>query len=92
MSWFSVCVHRLLVVYNCVFVLGRQCVVDDWPSIDHCFSIFQYSSPVFSELQAVFQHEVHPAEIAEKKDDYKKFYEQFGKCLKLVAGTWKFLP
>ncbi|CAE7252451.1 HSP90 [Symbiodinium natans] len=23
------------------------------------------------------------AEIAEKKDDYKKFYEQFGKCLKL---------
>ena len=22
------------------------------------------------------------AEIAEKKDDYKKFYEQFGKCLK----------
>jgi len=51
MSWFSVCVHRLLVVYNCVFVLGRQCVVDDWPSIDHCFSIFQYSSPVFSELQ-----------------------------------------
>ena len=85
MSWFSVCVHRLLVVYNCVFVLGRQCVVDDWPSIDHCFSIFQYSSPVFSELQAVFQHEVHPAEIAEKKDDYKKFYEQFGKCLKLCV-------
>ena len=34
MSWFSVCVHRLLVVYNCVFVLGRQCVVDDWPSTD----------------------------------------------------------
>ena len=28
------CVHRLLVVYNCVFVLGRQCVVDDWPSTD----------------------------------------------------------
>merc|ERR1712014_100067 len=25
------------------------------------------------------------AEIAEKKDDYKKFYEQFGKCLKLGA-------
>merc|ERR1712122_172237 len=23
------------------------------------------------------------AEIGEKKDDYKKFYEQFGKCLKL---------
>merc|ERR1739844_135227 len=23
------------------------------------------------------------AEIAEKKDDYKKFYEQFGKCMKL---------
>merc|ERR1711953_416029 len=23
------------------------------------------------------------AEIAEKKDDYKKFYEQFSKCLKL---------
>merc|ERR1712225_60375 len=23
------------------------------------------------------------AEIAEKKDDYKKFYEQFGKCIKL---------
>eukprot|EP00494_Astrolonche_serrata_P001530 UN01536 len=23
------------------------------------------------------------AEIAEKKDDYKKFYQQFGKCLKL---------
>ena len=23
------------------------------------------------------------AEIAEKKDDYKKFYEQFGRCLKL---------
>jgi len=23
------------------------------------------------------------AEIAEKKDDYKKFYEAFGKCLKL---------
>ena len=23
------------------------------------------------------------AEIAEKKDDYDKFYEQFGKCLKL---------
>ena len=23
------------------------------------------------------------AEIAERKDDYKKFYEQFGKCLKL---------
>merc|ERR1711936_422250 len=23
------------------------------------------------------------AEIAEKKDDYKKFWEQFGKCLKL---------
>merc|ERR1712238_626151 len=23
------------------------------------------------------------AETAEKKDDYKKFYEQFGKCLKL---------
>ena len=23
------------------------------------------------------------AEIAEKKDDYKKFYGQFGKCLKL---------
>merc|ERR1712186_324397 len=23
------------------------------------------------------------AEIAEKEDDYKKFYEQFGKCLKL---------
>merc|ERR1712167_344422 len=23
------------------------------------------------------------SEIAEKKDDYKKFYEQFGKCLKL---------
>merc|ERR1712031_104232 len=23
------------------------------------------------------------AEISEKKDDYKKFYEQFGKCLKL---------
>ena len=22
------------------------------------------------------------AEIAEKKDDYKKFYEQFGKCIK----------
>merc|ERR1712167_32806 len=25
------------------------------------------------------------AEIAEKKDDYKKFYEQFGKCFKLVV-------
>ena len=24
------------------------------------------------------------AEIAEKKDDYKEFYEQYGKCLKLV--------
>ena len=24
------------------------------------------------------------AEIAEKKDDYKEFYEQHGKCLKLV--------
>ena len=23
------------------------------------------------------------AEIAENKDDYKKFYEQFGNCLKL---------
>ena len=23
------------------------------------------------------------AEIAEKKDDYQKFYEQFGKCLEL---------
>merc|ERR1712002_1153416 len=29
------------------------------------------------------------AEIAEKKDDYKKFYEQFGKCLKLgVHEDW----
>ena len=25
------------------------------------------------------------AEFAEKKDDYQKFYEQFGKCLKLVC-------
>ena len=34
------------------------------------------------------------AEIAEKKDDYTKFYEQFGKCLELGIhensndGTW----
>ena len=34
------------------------------------------------------------ADFAEKKDDYKKFYEQFGKCLELgihensINGTW----
>merc|ERR1712135_257814 len=31
------------------------------------------------------------AEIAEKKDDYKKFYEQFGKCLKLVGVVESFV-